>query len=75
MTLSEFIPRGGRAKFAELLGVGVGTLNNICAGRPPSPIVARRIEEMTWGHVTASSLRPDIFRVPDFGPMKNGDVD
>lgn len=55
-------------ELARRLGVNHVHLNAVLRGRKrPSPILARRIERETEGHIKAADLLPEVF-----GPMPGG---
>lgn len=59
MTLKEYIPRGGRAAFAERMGIGTDYIHQICAGsRRPTNELAVRISAATGGQVSIEELCP-----------------
>lgn len=59
MTLKEYIPRGGRAAFAERMGIGTDYIHQICAGsRRPTNELAVRISAVTGGQVSIEELCP-----------------
>ena len=49
-----------RRALAEHCGLALGSLQNIIYGKPPSVMVACRIEEATCGAVRREDLRPDV---------------
>lgn len=65
MNLKQFFknePYGHKKVFAERLGITPTWLGLLISkARRPSPELAKKIEKVTKGLVTAKELRPDIF--------------
>lgn len=55
-------PYGSKKEMAQRLGITQTWLGLLISKtRRPSPELAKRIEKMTKGQVTAHDLRPDLF--------------
>lgn len=55
-------PYGSKKEMAQRLGITQTWLGLLISkARRPSPELAKRIEKMTKGQVTAHDLRPDLF--------------
>lgn len=60
--LREFLATVDVNAFAAACGVSRVTVQNWKEGRClPSPQMARKIEEVTMGGMSAASIRPDVF--------------
>lgn len=69
MRLREFLPKGRRKEFADLIGVSLVTINRICSGGFPSASVAQEIVRMSNGLVTFE----DLYQVDP--PKPKGDIE
>ncbi|QHJ84180.1 MAG: hypothetical protein [Bacteriophage sp.] len=56
------LPRGGKSKFAQEIGISKSFLRQLELGIAKIPIqVAKKIESCTSGKVTKAELRPDVW--------------
>jgi len=60
--LLEYIDEIGGAVLAGKLGVSRGLVSHWRRGRKvPTPIMAKRLEEVSGGQITRVDIRPDVF--------------
>jgi DNA-binding transcriptional regulator YdaS (Cro superfamily) len=61
---------GGRRRFCMDTAISEGRLSQILKGERASPELAIRIHRVTHGAVSASALRPDLWREPNDVPIE-----
>lgn len=58
----EQLPKGGKTEFAKKIDVTKPFLRNMAIGKAKIPIyIAKRIEKQTFGKVSKTELRPDVW--------------